>query len=110
MDVLGEDGIERIEVVAGWVEMLDMIHEGLKAIRDIRSEQSLGQLGSVPVWSVHPFCHIVPIYMPSVAMQSPLSRQISGEPVVLRIAQQPLTLEFDLHGAYEESRGVPLSP
>lgn len=69
-----------------------------------------GQLGSFPVWSVHPFCHIVPMYMPSVAMQSPLSRQISGEPLVLRVAQQPLTLEFDLHGAYEESSGVPLSP
>jgi hypothetical protein len=55
---------------------------------------SCGQALSFPVGSVHPACQMVPMYSFLVAMQRPLSRQMSVE------AQQPLCLapEAAAHG------------
>lgn len=50
----------------------------------------LGHEGSCPVGSVQAACQMVPMNSLLVAMHSPLLKQMSGEPVVLLTAQQPL--------------------
>jgi len=68
---------------------------------------SFGHWVALPVESVHPGCHMVPIYSFLVAMHKPLSKQMSA-PVVRFVAQHPLCLAVELHGLKVSSSSAPV--